>query len=463
MNERRRVKTKPRACNTFVRDDRGISNLIGALMLITILVSVFATIEFSFVPVWTEEAEADHAGVVTAQFRTIKGDIDQQATNGSITKVSNLVTLRRDNPSVFAQEPLPGPLRFDAGQRDVVFHAAKLTYLEQNGTLVAAQGTTGWTAIPTTATLSSVSKMVDLKIKIDSIADTDNGDGFEVNITDANNAFAGRIRVEAIDRATGFDVRVIVVDAAVATVYDQVISSAMQATAAPYYFNALDPEYGFGALIGAAKGPVSIGFTESGLTGEYRATYHKTNTAGETLLTSTGGKLSTGVTNTYDGGVLRFDSVVQFFSKQTFLLENGGFILSQNQGSVFKDEPVFNVAKVGNVTRVSVVVPSLSGSASAVQGPTSVSVSSTLSARTAFSALAPSFNLNVSTEHPALWKTAWTDAFADASVATTEYSIVTGADYANITVLGTNAAVASSYNDLALEFVHATITTKIEV
>jgi hypothetical protein len=74
--------------------DYGVVGIVVAVLLIGLLVSVVSLIQYSYVPKWMEEKEAEHMDTVLNQFSQLKFAIDSQsASNQTNTPIATSITL----------------------------------------------------------------------------------------------------------------------------------------------------------------------------------------------------------------------------------------------------------------------------------------------------------------------------------------------------------------------------------
>ena len=67
----------------FIDDKRGVSPIIGALLMLAILVGMGGVIQSSSVPVWNMGVEYDHLGVIYSDMMSLKSDIEDVALHKS--------------------------------------------------------------------------------------------------------------------------------------------------------------------------------------------------------------------------------------------------------------------------------------------------------------------------------------------------------------------------------------------
>jgi hypothetical protein len=74
--------------------DYGVVGIVVAVLLIGLLVSVVSLIQYSYVPKWMEEKEAEHMDTVLNQFSQLKFAIDSQSASNQLnTPIATSITL----------------------------------------------------------------------------------------------------------------------------------------------------------------------------------------------------------------------------------------------------------------------------------------------------------------------------------------------------------------------------------
>ena len=79
-NEKRGMRVKK---IKFIEDEKGVSVIIGSLLMFAIFVSLFGAVQTTMVPVWNKGVEYDHLDVVYADMMSLKSDIEDVALHAS--------------------------------------------------------------------------------------------------------------------------------------------------------------------------------------------------------------------------------------------------------------------------------------------------------------------------------------------------------------------------------------------
>ena len=137
------------------RDERAISNVLGAILVFGLLVMTLVTIQVKFVPVWDEEREARHVETVIDQLSLFKADAERLATNVTSGSVTDPLTISAQGGfSFFQGATLGGSAEFEpsASGAGIVITSPELRILQSNGQPLYALGEE-WTAIPSSGTV----------------------------------------------------------------------------------------------------------------------------------------------------------------------------------------------------------------------------------------------------------------------------------------------------------------------
>ena len=67
----------------FIKDEKGVSVIIGTLLMFAIFVSLFGAVQTTMVPVWNKGVEYDHLDVVYSDMMLMKSDIEDVALHKS--------------------------------------------------------------------------------------------------------------------------------------------------------------------------------------------------------------------------------------------------------------------------------------------------------------------------------------------------------------------------------------------
>lgn len=464
--------------------DAGVSSVVGAILVAGLLVITLITIRTSFVPVWEEEAERGLMDQVTSQLGQLKGDMDRHVGNRSATAVTTTVSMGREAAGFFRVEGTPNQLEFEPGDKPVRFFADRIRFLSIDGSRTSSidEDWRDYSGL----VLENVSRTADLGLRMDSVSAADHGDSVTVQITDAAGDPAGslQIRVERFDMCPGggsavhgYRVLVTTRTAGGSVLYDQPIlvmpgqpgdcaGSGSDAPAiADFRVDALAPSYRFKDLLGAAAGPYALTFTHSDLPGDAAATYVvEDQPGGMRILVGGGGPVETGFARTYAGGTLTYRAFNTYFVNQEYVLENGALVIDQTDGAFLRSAPKLDAARIADRGAVRLSVPSLVGDRATTAGEGTVSVATGARAHSSFVAEVPDFSFNVTTRFPALWSQLWFDELEESNLdeGLGEFTITTGANWANLTVSGPTTDPASTELDVTVTLRRAAVDVQIK-
>ncbi len=63
----------------FIDDKRGVSPIIGSLLIFAILVGMIGVMQSTMVPIWNKGVEYDHLDVIYSDMMSLKSDIEDVA------------------------------------------------------------------------------------------------------------------------------------------------------------------------------------------------------------------------------------------------------------------------------------------------------------------------------------------------------------------------------------------------
>lgn len=441
-------------------DDRGLTVVIGAILVAGLLFATVVTIRVRYVPTWTEDAEAIHMRTVEQQLATLTADIGRQTQNVTQQSITDPVSLGTGHPGFFRTRSPAHGLTLAGADRSIVLSSNRIRVQEEDGSSFLGVDET-WTPISaaTDSLIEAVDRAISFRLRLDSVSDDNAGDQVQIRITDADGAAAGQITVSIATHPGGVDVNYRTLSPASAELFDQGDSYADQ-TITPYWIDLLRPDLRFAALLSATKAPfrltLDLTHADSGagnrdIEAEYAATYSYAN-GGTSIIAGGGGQVRTNWAETYADGMLSYEADNQRFPAQEYHLESGALILEQSDGDVFAIEPSFEVALVGNVTRVEMTIPVISGRAASLRGQGTAAVTAHANGRSTLLAQMPRLNITLETDHPALWAALWTaelDAVPDFDSGE-EFTVASTATTATLNLYGASVSPASTYYDLSL-------------
>jgi FlaG/FlaF family flagellin (archaellin) len=89
------------------RDERGVSVVIGAILMLLVVAAIWGTIQAYFVPNWNKDVEYEHLNIVNDDMMTFKSDVEDVALSGE-PKSGNIHMGVRYPNRMFLANPGPG-------------------------------------------------------------------------------------------------------------------------------------------------------------------------------------------------------------------------------------------------------------------------------------------------------------------------------------------------------------------
>jgi len=95
------------------KDDDAASTIVTVIMIISIAMSVAASLMAIYIPMWRTDSEEEHMGQVKESFIQLKGTLDSQLySSGYATSLSTSMPLAADEEAMFNIRGIPGSLTF---------------------------------------------------------------------------------------------------------------------------------------------------------------------------------------------------------------------------------------------------------------------------------------------------------------------------------------------------------------
>ena len=92
---------------SLCKEERGVSVVIGAMLMLLIMATLYGTIQAYHVPIWNKDVEFEHLDVVHDDMMTFKSDVEDVALSGE-PKSSNIRMGVRYPSRIFLVNPGPG-------------------------------------------------------------------------------------------------------------------------------------------------------------------------------------------------------------------------------------------------------------------------------------------------------------------------------------------------------------------
>ena len=115
--------------NKRIRENEGVSNIIGTLLIFAILVGLHAAAQTSLVPVWNKKVEYDHLDVVYGDMMSLKSDIKDVGLLGSPKSSEIHLGVRYPERMMFTNpgEGAVGTLTIESGGEIVVEYGINIS------------------------------------------------------------------------------------------------------------------------------------------------------------------------------------------------------------------------------------------------------------------------------------------------------------------------------------------------
>lgn len=432
-----------------IRDaDDGASVIVGAVLLFALSFLVLVMIQSNFVPVWEQDAEAAHHQTVQSQLAFLKSQMERQTEGTVTTPLSSPIDLERGGVSnIFGSRNIP-PGTLELSSSDAA--EFKLSSPEISITTVSDPQFVGlgetWEEIDGD-TIEDASRIASLEVRIPSSASE--GSQADLTITDADGAFAGRLRIilESISSSScGSDIRTYDYLVRTYNAADDLIREYSEkrdpgnsgGCQQSIYVNALDPNYRFGHVLAAAETPFEITLTESGGMGaDFSAAYYQQISGGGEVLVGGGSETVMDYEETTGGSRLVYESFAQHFIQQDLIMEYGAIIVAQSGGASVASSPAFAVGSTAERTSFSWTTPRMVPGAESFATARTDLIVTTASGHQTLTGTAPRLTIELATDYPGAWTTYWRNAFERAGLTEgDEFSLASTATSASFTLEG---------------------------
>lgn len=321
----------------FTRDERGVSVVIGAILIVGILVIAAITVQTQYVPIWDKKREYEHALLVQSQMAAIRAEVDRQVLNPTSLVVSNPLSMAGTSTSGLGVVKLGDRIVFSPGTQGISVQSPKMTVQLNNGNL-AAGANESWTAVTTGGTsVADVNNVLSFRLRLNAASKDNDTQSLTVSLTDGNGQFAGDFRLLVLDLGgNDWDLNRRTRNRDGVTIFDNPIKFHNSATVGPYWIDLIETELNFDAVMAAAVPPLRIDLVKNGLGGDFAITYAQNS--GNVIIGSSGQVVQPFV-RTIGGGSLVYTANNIRWPVQSYTLENGAVIVSQDDGSAFLIAP----------------------------------------------------------------------------------------------------------------------------
>jgi hypothetical protein len=463
----------PRPRRSLRQDGAAVSNVLGAILMFGLLVVTLVTVQVKFVPVWDREREAGLMQAVAGQFATLKSDLDRQADNRTSVPVTDPVTLSNAPGFRFFTSPgLPAGLAYAPAPTGGGFalSAPQVHILTQNGVQIFA-GSETWTTLVSSGTVSNATAVQNLRLRIPNPASYTTGQSVTLTISDAADAYAGKLTLTNIDHGTDYTYEIKVYSASSSTTPVNIVQLNFDKNNPPayQYIDLLVRDFQLNQVLASASTPFRVDLSLNGMSADYTISYVAQAPGGGTTQVGNTGRLVPNYAASLAGGSLTFTSHNNQYLDQTYILEHGAVVLAQPDGNAMQVPPEFTASLLAGQVTLTWVVPALTGPATTVSGPVAGTVTlQPAGNRIDITATAPSLTFTLTTLHPSVWTQYWTTTLQAAGLTVTgtcasgnpsnlQFCTSSTATSATLTVYGLQTASGSTVDDILLNLKGAEI------
>lgn len=445
--------TLPCSLRHLRRDDQGVSLVLGAMLITGLALIAFATYQTQVTPQLTERAQHQHLQDVTRELSVLAAEIGRDPANRSRDVGAHPIPMGYEAPGLIGDRPVSGALTFEPGSTPAELTSNRVVIQRLNTSERITQPET-WSDVNGSGQIDGISKVANLRIKLDEIAREMNGDHVVIEATDADGQSAGSFRLCIARHSPDWDLHYVVKDADGTILYNNADSYFQNQVYAPFWVNVLDPNYRFDQVLASAEPPLTLdlaveddlgaaddcpgdgapGTGTGELDAEYAITYLEATDAG-TIIRGGGGLERTDYNQSFPGGVLTYETDGSD-GPRTVVLEHGALALEQSEGAVFRMPGRFEVSLSGNIVSIDLDLPHLVGDAGSTTGTSTAIVTATPEAAYRLEGQASNLTLNLTTAYPGLWVEAWRDELDAAGLSGATFEIEQGTDWARVDIWG---------------------------
>ena len=412
------------------RDEGGVSAVLGAILLFGLLIVTLVRVRVTFVPIWDHDHEADFMDQAHGQMAQVKTDFDRQTANQTSASVADPFRLGRGGGFTFFGTPdQPGTLTFTPGPSGSGFTLASNFFTVQSRDGEDLQGLQGYAALTSGQSAGGLTDVEALKIRLDNPMAAAGSPSLRIDVTSGGTCAAQMIVAIGVPAAPPRNVEIQTYGAyagacsatppqAPLHLRDTLIGCLSPCVSpSQFYFDALDPDLQFSAVLTNAATPFTVTFTLSGTTPlQASAIYvYDQNVQGGTNRVGGGGIVTPGYSSTLAVGTLAFDKNNQRFADQSLVVEYGAVVLVQDGVAAMAVPPVFRINTTASQARLDITLPALTGTPNQIGGSQMAEVISTPNGqRGSVDGLAPQVTITLSSAHPTVWTSYWDDLFGTA-------------------------------------------------
>ncbi len=440
-------------------EDRGVSTVLGAVLVSALVVMVLVTVRVNFVPQWDEADDAEQIQVTSGAMAQLRSALDRQLDDPTASAVTVPIQLSgTSTPTGFFSAPRQSAdLNFRGAHSEAVNMTAPNTIIRAANQGSLAGINEQWIDAGSGA-VNNVNEVNHLRLRITNPFDESNDDGITLTITDADGNFAGSLRFYVAKDGSSVTMNSAIKNADNVLLFDSG-ESAHHNVNPPYaWLNALDPNLFFDQVLSAAKKPMTLTLSEQGLVGDYAMTYVESTPGGPATVGQSGVAVANYV-NAIAAGRLEVTVKPSELPEQILVYEHGAVFRIQHDGQAVYIPPNIRFLDTNNGPFLELDLPMLSGAAASRTGG-AVPAQFVTESRVPIQAVADTFTITIATAYPELWERIFANAATNGGVPSGHFSIVKTSSSVIFTIVGPSATPADY--DVSVKIRQASIKTTFQ-
>lgn len=437
----------------IARDDRGVSVVLGAMLLAGLALLAFVSYQSNVAPQLRADAENQHLQTVSEDIVSIAVQLGLEGDRARPQAAVHPIAIGYEAPGVISEDDISGALTLQPGADELTLSSKKV-HIQRINTSDRITQPESWTDVNGSGQIEDISSVENLRIKLDEVAREMVGDHVVIDVTDAAGDPAGTFRICLARHSPDWDIHYLVKDGDGTILYNNAYSYFQNQVYEPFWVNVLNPDYRFGELLEATEVPFALNLsvvddagaqggcpsddgdaTGTGeLTASYAITYLEATDAG-TVVRGGGGLVREDYNRTVEAGHLVYETTGAAGTHRV-VLEHGAVVFEQEEGAVFRLPPEFEASLSDNVVVLQLGLTTLHGHSGSATGTSTTVVRTVPATPYRLEGEASNLTLNLTTEHPELWVDRWSDELDAAGLGGDVYDTAHGPDWARLDVWG---------------------------
>lgn len=398
--------------------DDAVSAVVGTMLVLGLVVGAMTVYQLTVVPNQKERAESNHMGSLAGDMAALDADLLEQVQGTSSAPLSSPVRLGYETPIYAPETQGTSTLSHNPGDLATTIASPSLLVVTRDGQPLLAGGDgDAWQPVQDGDTVENVTRLIGFRINLTD-ADPADDDRLRIDATDASGDYAGDL--QAIVDVDGSDLDLILQtqeppSPGTVIFHNHLLSIDAARWDEGYWLDALFDLYGFDRLVADADKPATLTFGDEGLDAEYKIAYEKETSGGIRTLVGAGEEI-VDYDRTFPTGTLQLDVENEFYPDQEQTIEHGALVRSQADGAAFLVDPPLSASAGGEVVKLGLDVPALTGESDTVSEEGVATVRTRTTERETFGATAGELTLTWGTDHPAPWARFLEDELTDAGL-----------------------------------------------